>query len=84
MIRNNLFYIITIEIEGSVKNQESSNLEGSVLYLHEARVLIGREAVDVIFEFLALGQQDAGKALLHVICPWNLLFPVTHVDLHHL
>lgn len=55
-----------------------------VTYLHQARVLVGREAVDVLVGLFALGEQETRETSLHVVCTRNLLLPVAHVDLHHL
>lgn len=52
-----------------------------VPYLHQTRVLVGREAVDVLLEVPALGQHEAGEALLEAVRTRNLLLPVAHVDL---
>lgn len=55
-----------------------------VAHLHQAGVLVGGEAVDVIAALRALGLQEAGEALLYVVGAGDLLLPVVHVDLQHL
>ena len=55
-----------------------------IAHLHQAWVLIGRKAIDVMPAFLAAHLQEAGEAVLHMVRPRNPLFPVTHIDLQHL
>lgn len=38
----------------------------------------------MVVGLLTLGQKEAGEALINVVSPQNLLFPVAHVDLYHL
>lgn len=53
-------------------------------HLHQAGVLVGREAVDVLLPLWVLGLQEAGEASLDVVGAGDLLLPVIHVDLQHL
>lgn len=53
-------------------------------YFHQAGVLIGWQAIDVLISVLVFSLQEAWKALCHIVCSGNLLFPVAHVDPNHL
>ena len=53
-------------------------------HLHQARVLVGGQAVDVVLALGALHLEEGGEALLYVVRAGDLLLPVAHVDLQHL
>lgn len=57
---------------------------GSVPHLHQACVLIGGEAIEVVLRSLHSQLDKAREAAADVICARNLLLPVAHIDLHHL
>lgn len=52
--------------------------------LHQACVLIGGEAIEVVLRSLHSQLDKAREAAADVICARNLLLPVAHIDLHHL
>lgn len=56
----------------------------TVSHLHQAGVLVGREAIDAVLPLWALHLQEAGEAALDVVGPGDLLLPVIHVDLQRL
>ena len=53
-------------------------------HLHQARVLVGGQAVDVVLALGTLHLQEGREAVLYVVGAGDLLLPVAHVDLQHL
>lgn len=53
-------------------------------YLHQARVLMRREPIDVMGRLVAICYNEAGKPFVDAVRSQNFLSPVANVDFYYL